>query len=211
VAGRAARRRQPAGEPLESRELLAAAIAGGLLSPEATVVAKAQAVLSGGAAAEFAAYQADLQRAEQSSRVTPAAFASLKSDAASLAQAIAAAPLTSQAVSQQLVQLQDILDQAFLDAGDRGSQWNRVSQELGAALYEVTLTTPLPSQVLTDIQTVARQAHVTAAERRRLLADENAIATALGPNVDTALGAPVPRNPVMVYYDGQVAQFVHRR
>jgi hypothetical protein len=52
---------------------------------------------------------------------------------------------------------------------------------------------------------------VTTAERQHLLADERAIAAALGPNVSTALGAPVPRDPVMVYYDGQVAQFVHRR
>jgi hypothetical protein len=176
------------------------------------VVDKAQAVISGGAAAELARYQADLQRAEQSSRVTPAAFAKLKSDAASLAQAIEYAPLTSQAVSQQLVELQDVMDQAFLDASDNGSAWNQVSQELGSALYGVTFTNiALPNQAFTDMQTVAKEARVRPAERKRLLADAHAIAAALGPNVDTALGGSVPRDPVVVYYDGQVAQFVHKR
>jgi hypothetical protein len=187
-------------------------ISGGLLSPAAAVVDRAQAAISGGAAAEFARYQADLQRAEQSSRVTPAAFANLKADAASLAQAIEYAPLTSQAVSQQLVELQDVMDQAFIDASADGSARNHVSQELGGALYGVTFTNmALPSQAISDMQTVARQAHVTASERRRLLADAKAIAAALGPDVDTALGGSVPRDPVVVYYDGQVAQFVHKR
>ncbi len=194
------------------RELLAAAISPGLLSPTAAVVDRAQAAISGGDPAEFARYQADLQRAEQSSRVTPAAFASLKSDAASLAQAIEDAPLTSQAVSEQLVQLQDVLDQAFIDGSDNGSAWNLVSQELGSAFYGVTFTnSALPSEALTDMQTVAKEARVTPAERRRLLADAKAVSAALGPNVDTTLGGSVPRDPVVVYYNGQVAQFVHKR
>jgi hypothetical protein len=194
------------------RELLAAAISPGLLSPTAAVVDKAEAVISGGAAAEFAKYQADLQRAEQSSRVTPAAFANLKSDATSLAQAIEYAPLSSQAVSQQLVELQDVMDQAFIDASDNGSAWNQVSEALGSALYGVTFTNPsLPNQAFTDMQTVAKEARVTPAERNHLLADEKAVSSALGPNVDTALGGTVPRDPVVVYYDGQVAQFVHKR
>lgn len=198
-------------EALESRELLAGAVSPGLLSPQAALVDKAQAVISGGAAAEFARFQADLQRAEQSSRVTPAAFANLKSDIATLAQDIEYAPLTSQAVSQQLVELQDVMDQAFIDASDNGSAWNQVSQQMGAALYGVTFTSNLPDQAFTDMQTVAREAHVTGVERKHILADEKAIAAALGPDVDSALGGSVPRDPVMVYYDGQVAQFVHRR
>ncbi len=213
LTGREGRgRKRPEWEALETRELLAAAISPGLLSPTAAVVDRAQSVISGGAAAEFAHYQADLQRAEQSSRVTRAAFASLKSDAASLAQAIEYSSLTSQAVNEQLVELQDVLDQAFLDASANGSAWNQVSQELGSALYGVTFTnTALPNQAFTDMQTVARQARVTAAERKRLLADAKAIVAAIGPDVDTALGGTVPRDPVVVYYDGQVAQFVHKR
>jgi hypothetical protein len=190
---------------------LSAAISGGYLSPTSAVVAKAQAVISGGAPAEFARYQADLQRAEASSRVTPAAFANLKADGTALAEAIQTAPLTSQAVTQDLVELQDILNQSFLDGAARGSQWNQVSQQMGQALYGVVFTTNLPNQTFTDMQTVARQAHVTAAERQRLLSDEQAIASALGPKVETALGGSVARDPLVVYYNGQVTQFVHKR
>jgi len=203
-------RTDPAWEVLEARALLTA-VTGGVLSPTAAVVTKAQAVISGGAASEFTRYQSDLQRAEASSRVTSAAFANLKADGASLAQAIETAPLTSQGASQDLVELQDVLDQAFLDASDKSAQWNQVSQQLGEALYGVTFTTDLPDQAFTDMQTVARQARVTAAERQRILADEKAIDTVLGPNVDTDLGGSVPRDPVVAYYDGQVTQFVHKR
>src|SRR5262245_36913411 len=96
--------RGPKCEALETRTVLSAAISGGFLSPTSAAVAKAQAVVSGGAAAEFSRYQSDLQRAEASSRVTPAAFASLKADASSLAAAIETAPLTSQAVTQDLIE-----------------------------------------------------------------------------------------------------------
>jgi hypothetical protein len=200
-------RRDPAWEVLEARALLAA-VSAGMLSPAADIVARAQAVISGGAAAELTRYQADLERAEASSRVTPAAFANLKADDTSLVESIEGAPLTSQAETQDLVALQDIMDQAFID---KSAPWNDVSQELGVALYGVTFTTNLPDQAFTDMQTAARQARVTAAERQKLLADEKAIDTALGPNVDTSLGGSVPRDPVVVYYDGQVAQFVHKR
>jgi hypothetical protein len=203
--------RGPGCEALEARTVLSAAISGGFLSPTSAAVAKAQTVVSGGAAAEFSRYQTDLQRAEASSRVTPAAFASLKADAASLAAAIETAPLTSEAVTQDLVELQDILDQTFLDGSDKGSQWNEVSQQMGQALYGVVFTTNLPNQVFTDMQTVAKEARVTGAERKRLLADAKAISAALGPNVDTGLGGSVPRDPVVAYYDGQVAQFVRKR
>jgi hypothetical protein len=191
--------------------VLSAAISGGFLSPTSAVVAKAQAVVTAGAAAEFSRYQADLQKAEASSRVTPAAFANLKADASSLEAAIETAPLTSQAVSQDLVALQDIMDQSFLEASNSSSQWNAVSQEMGQALYGVVFTTNLPNQAFADMRTVAKEARVTPAERKRLLNDEQAIATALGPNVQTALGGSVHRDPVVVYYDGQVTQFVHKR
>jgi hypothetical protein len=208
---RAQVRRGPGCESLEARTVLSAAISGGFLSPTSVAVARAQAVISGGASAGLSRYQADLQRAESSSRVTPSAFANLKSDAASLAGAIETAPLTSQAVAQDLVELQDILDQSFLDASNNGSQWNQVSSQLGQALYGVVFTTNLPDQAFTDMQTVAKEARVTAAEHKRLQGDEQAIATTLGPNVEPIQSESVPRDPLVVYYDGQVTQFVHKR
>ena len=205
-------RRDPAWEGLEPRALLAAALAGGFLTPASATVAKAQAVITGGAAAEFAKYQADLQHAEQSSRVTPAEFADLKADSASVAQDIEIAPLTSQADTQDLVMFQDLVHQSFLDASLKSSPWSQISSQLADALYGVSFPNSAPAnQVFTDMQTVARQVRVTPSERQRLLADEKAIDTALGPNVDTTLGDTVARDPVVVYFNGQVTQFVHRR
>lgn len=210
--GRGARAgRGPRCEALEGRAVLSGAVSAGMLSPTPALVARAQKAISGGAAAEFARYQADLQHAEAASRVTRAAFANLKADASALAQAIQTAPLTSQAVTQDLIQTQDLMDQALLDGSFKGSQWNAVSQQMGQALYGVVFTTNLPNEAFTDMQTVAREAHVTAAERQRLAVDEKAISTALGPNAGTVLGGDTPRNPTVVYYDGQVAQFVHKR
>jgi hypothetical protein len=211
ISGRA-RGRRMGYEALEGRTVMSAAITGGFLTPTAAAVAKAQAIISGGAAAaDFARYQADLQKAESTSRLTPAAFASLKSDASSLSAAIQTAPLTSQAENQDLVRLQDVMDQAFLDGSNNGSQWSTVSQQMGQALNGVIFTTNLPNQAYTDMQNVAKEAHVTQAERKRLQADEQAIAAAMGPNVDTALGGALPRDSLVVYYDGLVTQFVHKK
>ena len=108
---------------------------------------------------------------------------------------------------------QDLVDQSFLDASLKSSP---VEPDLVSnwpmRLYGVSFPNTAPAnQVFTDMQTVARQARVTPSERQRLLADEKAIDTALGPNVDTTLGDTVARDPVVVYFNGQVTQFVHRR
>lgn len=200
----------PRCEALEARAVLSGTVSAGLLSPTPALVARAQTAVSGGAAAEFARYQADLQHAEASSRVTSAAFANLKADASALVQAIETAPLTSQGETQDLIETQDIMDQAFLDGGLSSSQWSQVSQQMGEALYGVVFTTNLPNQAFSDMQTVAREAHVTTAERQRLTADEQAITTAMGPNAASIADAGVSRDPLVVYYDGQVAQFVHK-
>ena len=205
------RARAPRCEGLEARTVLSASLSGGFLTPSATAVSKAESVIQGGAAAEFAKYQADLQKAEAMSRLSASAFANLKSDASQLEAEINTAPLTSQAQDQDLVLLQDIMDQAFIDGSDNSSQWSTVSQEMGKALNGVVFTTNLPNQAYTDMQTVAQQAHISASMRAKLQKDEQAIIRALGPNVNTALGGSVPRDPVLVYFDAQVTQFVHRK
>jgi hypothetical protein len=211
-AGRRTRvRSSPSCEVLEARALLSKAIGGGFLTPTAGVVSKAQDVMSSAAATDLAKFQADLDRLEASSRVTAAAFNNLKSEGASLETDIEESPLDSQGESQDLVELQDILDQAFIDASLSGSQWNQVSQQLGEAVYGVTFTTNLANQAYTDMQTVAKEARVTGKERKQLVADEKAIDTALGPNADSVPGESTPRGPVEVYYDSQVTQFVHKR
>ena len=48
-------------------------------------------------------------------------------------------------------------------------------------------------------------------DRLAMVADEQAVTKALGPQVDTDLGGTSPRDPLVVYYNGQVNQFVHKR
>jgi hypothetical protein len=58
---------------------------------------------------------------------------------------------------------------------------------------------------------IAREAHVSLANYQKLTADEKAITAELGPSVDTNLGGAGPRNPLVVYFNGQVANFVQKR
>jgi hypothetical protein len=199
---------------MEGRQLLSTAastVQPGFLSPGGAEVAKAAAVISSGAGPEFQKYTSDLHRVEQSSRVAPAQFANLQNDAAQLVQWIQSSNLVPSAMTQQLAELQDVVDQSFIDASYRSSQWTQVQQQLFNALYDVPITTNLPQQTFTQMQLVAREAHVNAANRRQLVADEQAITAALGPKVDTNLGGAIPRDPLVVYYNGQVSEFIHKR
>ena len=205
-------RRDPACEVLEARALLSAAVSAGFLSPAAAVVAKAQAVISGGAAAEFARYQADLQQAEASSRVTPAAFANLKADDTSLVQAI-----------ERLRSPRRRSDPGSRRAPGRHRpgvprrERQQLPVEPGVA---ATGSGPLRGDLHDESprpglhrhadrgQAGARhagRAQAAASPTRRRSTPRS------GPNVDTTLGGSVPRDPVVVYYDGQVTQFVHKR
>jgi hypothetical protein len=210
---RTSARRRPQCEAMEARRLLSASSApsAAFLLPGSAEVARAQSIISGRAGPALQNYDSELQRLEKASRVTPAQFAALDSDAEQLAQAIDTSNLTSAAVTEQLDELQDTVDQSFLAAGDKGANWSQIQTQLDAALYGTTITTNLPGQTYAQIQLIAREAHVTLAEHKALVADAQAVTTALGPQVDTNLGGTAPRDPLVVYYNGQVNQFVHKR
>ncbi len=166
------------------------------LSPTADVVARAQAVISGRAAADVAKYQADLQQAEASSRVTPAAFANLKADDVSLVHGDRGRP---RSLAGGHPAARRTPGRPRPGVHRREQQWLRVEPGVAATGHS-PLRRDLHEQcpesgVHRHADRGARQAHVTAAERQRLVADEKAIDTALGPNVDTDPGrlrAPGP-------------------
>jgi hypothetical protein len=217
VRHRTPARLSPEFDALEARQLPsnAAAPLSGFLSPGAAEVATATSVVSSGAGPTFSKYASDLQKVEQSSRVTPAQFEGLQADGAALAQEIESSNLASVAVTQQLVELQDVLDQSFLATKIGNSGWTQLQQQLDNALYGVIITNPAQQvtaqQTLTQMQVVARAAHATAADHQELVADEKAVMAALGPNVDSNLGGATPRDPLVVYYNGQVTKFAHKR
>jgi hypothetical protein len=211
-------RKCPQCEAMEPRRLLstASAPAAGYLSPGTAEVAKAQSVMSSGASQAFQNYAADLQRLEQSSGVTPAQFKNLANDTAQLVQNIETAnesttPESPQELDQQYITIQNVVDQSFVAGSYGKTGWAQLQTELSAALNGVTFSTNLPQVTFVQMEKVARAAHVTRTENQQLVADEQALGNALGPHVDSDLGGTEPRDPVVVYYDGQVNQFAHKR
>ncbi len=214
---RTSTRRRPQCDELEPRRLLSksAAPSEGYLSPGAGEAAKAQSLMSSVAGPAFQKYAGDLQRLEQSSGVTPAQFAKLKNDVEQLAVDIDSSDEMSgtdaEDESQQFIMVQNAVDQAFVGTTYTKADWNALETEMANGLYNVTLTTNLPQQTMSEMRVIARAAHITAAESQQLTADQQALATALGAHATSTLGGSTPRNPVVVYYEGQLSQFVHKR
>ena len=221
----------PESECLEARLLLSSAAHvthADLLSPPAVEVANATAALESRAGQDFQKLSADLQRLEQASGVRPGQFALLEYDATTMDLAIkSSSELATKQSSLQLDALQNTLDQSFLAASNTGSGWHQLEQKVASDLSgvvvndvfnqaEVAATMPngvVSNQLVQDtydqMKVVAREAHVTRAEHDQIAADEQAIVRDLGPALDMNLGGAVPRDPLTVYLDSQVPNFVH--
>ena len=64
---------------------------------------------------------------------------------------------------------------------------------------------------MSQMEAVAREAHVSVSSHTLIASDKQAIAAGLGPSPNIDLGDAAPRDPLNVYVDGQVSSFVHRR
>ncbi len=199
-----------------------------LLVPPAAEVANATAALKSRAGQDFQKLAADFQSVEQNSKVRPGQFAVLEFDATTLDLAIkTSATLTTKQSSVQLDAMQSILDESFLSASDTRGGWDELEQKLAQNLSGVMVnyvlsqatvaaTTPngvvsnaLVQDTFSQMKLIAREADVTAAERQQIVTDEQAVIGDLGPSPDMSLGGALPRNPLTVYIDSQVANFVH--
>ena len=204
---------------MEARRLLSAASAvpaEGYLSPGAGEVAKAQSLMSSGAGQAFQTYAGELQRLEQSSGVTRAQFAKLVNDVQQLVVDIDSSAEMSgeedpEQETQQFIMVQDAVDQAFVAGSYTKAGWNQLETELADGLDGVTATTNLPQQTIDQMKVIAHAAHVTAAESQQLTTDQQALTTALGSHAESELGGSTLRSLVVVYYEGQLNQFVHDR
>jgi|GEM_PF-2042132 len=221
----------PQSECLEARLLLSSAAHvahADLLSPPAVEVANATAVLETRAGQDFQKLSADLQWLEQASGVRPGQFTLLESDVTTMDLAIkSSSELASKQSSLQLDALQNVLDQSFLAASNTGSGWNQLERKVSSDLYGVIVNDVLnqaevaaimPNGVISNqevqdtydqMKVIAREARVTRAEHDQIVADEEAIVQDLGPAPDMNLGGTVPRDPLTVYLDSQVPNFVH--
>ncbi|MGC8643290.1 MAG: hypothetical protein ACP5XB_25820 [Isosphaeraceae bacterium] len=222
----------PGSDLLEPRQLLSGArhaTHADLLPPPPVETASATAILQSQAGADFQKLAADLQNLEQASHVTPGQYATLEYDATTIDMAITTSGLPGRQAAIQLDAMQNVLDQSFLAGTYRGSGWSELESKVSANLHgvmvnyvltqaQVAATTPhgvisnsFVQQTFDQMKTIARQAHVTAAEHAQILADEQAVIKDLGPTPDTNLGGAAPRNPLTVWLDSQVPNFVHAR
>ncbi len=220
---RASARRYPQCEALESRRLLSKASAAaasslpaeGYLSPGTGEVAKAQSLMSSAVGPAFQAYESELQGLEQSSGVTRAQFNKLENDIQQLAVAIDSGAEMNETDPQdetkEFIMVQDAADQAFVAGSDSKSAWDQLENELANGLSNAEATPSLVQQTVNAMKAVARAAHVTAAQGQQLTADQQAINTALGAHSTSEFGGSIPRSLVVVYYEGQLNQFVRAR
>jgi len=221
----------PQSECLEARRLLSSARHvnhADLLAPPAVEVANATAVLESRAGQDFQKLAADLQQLEQASGVRPGQFAVLEYDATTMDLAIkSSSEITTKQASLQLDALQNTLDQSFLAASNRGGGWDqleaKVSSDISGVvvndfLSQAQVAATMPNGVISNQQIqntydqmklIAREARVTRAAHDQIVTDEQAILQDLGPAPNMNLGGAAPRNPLTVYLDSQVSNFVH--
>ena len=222
---------RPEAQCLEGRLLLSRAAHvthADLLAPPTVEVVNATAALESRAGQDFQKLSSDFQRLEQASGVRPGQFAVLEYDATTLDLAIkSSSALTSKQASLQLNALQNTLDQSLLAASNTRSGWDQLEQKVSSDLYgvivndvldqaEVAATMPngvVSNQLVQDtysqMQLIAREAHVTRLEHDQIVADEQAVIQDLGPAPNMYLGGALPRDPLTVYLDSQVPSFVH--
>jgi hypothetical protein len=209
-------------EALDSRQLLSTVVpaATALSMPPAAVVTKAGTILESIAPKAFAQFQTAMARAEQQSHVNAADVSALAQDEAVVNQDIESAGASG------LNDVQDWVDNAFTYGSDgiRDVRRNLVPlSEVSKKLDRILDSAPAVfdasgsdgsispiDQLIDQIKVVAKQARVTPAVQSALNRSYTDLNRALGPHPYISLGpgASNVRDPLVVYYDAQVNNFV---
>ncbi len=206
---------------MEARLLLSRASAAsslpneGYLSPGTGEVAKAQELMSSLAGPAFQTYASELQSLAQSSGVTRAQFNRLANDVQQLVVDIDSAAEMNDTdpdtETEEFIMVQDAVDQAFVAGSDSKSGWDQLESELANGLSDAEVSLTTVNQTVNAMKTIARSAHVTAAQGQQLMADQQALNGALGSHDESDFGGDIPRSLVTVYYEGQLNRFAHTR
>ena len=195
-------------EALDCRQLLSGAAAV-LPVPPATAVTNAAAILQSLDPKVFARLQSALARAESHSHVSQNQASLLATDEAALDDLVQSAGLDSDATASDQNHVQDAVDEAFHPTLDRPETWSKDESTLEQYLADVPGSAPLVSQTIAQVHVVAREARVSGSLQRALSSDEQILTAKLGPNPNADLGpGAVDRDPLEVYYDGQVNNFI---
>ena len=200
----------PACEPLDSRQLLSTVPTVALSLPPASAVANAAADLNALDPTTFAQLQSDLARAEAHSQVTPAQASKLAGDEAALDQDIQSAGLDANTTASDMNRVQNVVDESFLAATYRAKTWAGRRQTLEQYVPAEPGSSQLISQTMAQMHVVARAARVTGQFHEAIYSDDQVLSDDLGPNPNTDLGpGETDRDPLEVYHDGQVDNFIH--
>ena len=205
-------KRNPECELLDSRQpfstLLAAAPAV-LSGPLPAAVANATAILNAADPATFSKFESALARAEAHSHVTQFQASKLAQDEAAINQVIDSAGLDPDTTSTDLNQVQNDVDNAFLEHSLPASLWAQKQQKLDQDVPVGTGSSQLIGQTIAQMKVVARSAGVNLPSNAAIGQNWAALANDLGPNPDTDLGpGAADRDPLDVYYDGQINKFI---
>jgi hypothetical protein len=226
--GQGSRRRRQAKlsvgcEALDGRQLLSTVVpaATEFSMPPPAVVTNAASILERDAPRAFTQFQAAMAQAEQQSHVIPADVTALAQDEAVVDQDLEAAGASG------LNNVQDWVDNAFTygSGGIRDVRRNlvpltQISQKIhksveGApAVFDVSRSdgsiSPI-NQLIVQIKVVSKEAKLTTAVQSALNRSYTALNMALGPHPYISLGpgANNVRDPLVVYYDAHVNNFIH--
>jgi hypothetical protein len=219
-------KRKPACEALDNRQLLstAAPVATEFSMPSAALVTNATTILESLAPKTFAQFQTAMAQAEQDSHVNQADVSALAQDEATVDQDIESASITPYQNGNDLNIVQDWADYALtygsvgFHVGPKLYPISAVSQRLDRVLANVpavfhasgpdTSISPI-DQLIDQIKVVAKQARLTPAVQSALNRSYNSLNHDLGPDANTMPGpGGTMRDPLIVYYDAQVNDFV---
>jgi hypothetical protein len=210
--GRRSTNVNPGLEALDGRRLLSTVIPGAiavLSVPPATAVANAAVILNNLDPTNFGRLQSDLARAEGHSHVSQAQVGKLAGDETALDGLVESAGLDASATVGDMNHVQDAVDEAFHPTLDRAETWAKDERTLEDYLADVPGSTPLIKLAINEVHIVARAARVSGPIQRVLSGEEQILTAELGPNPDSDLGpGAVDRDPLEVYYNGQVGNFV---
>jgi hypothetical protein len=176
-----------------------------LPTPPAAEVANAEAVLATKAGRDFTDYAAVLANNQRFSRVTPAQFDAVANDKAAIDAAIEASSLDAAQQQHTINLASDHVDAAFTDGN-----LPRLDNELMASLSGVSVSHRILQRTFAAMRVIDRAARsrvpvpLQHAESR----DDQAVSSDLGPSPDADTWPGSLRDPLVVYNNGQVGDFV---
>jgi hypothetical protein len=196
-------------ESLEGRQLMATAAESTTLavfSPPATAVSNAAEILNAANPRVFARFERALSAAERHSHLSESDAGILAQDESQIDLAIRSSSLTADNAQSTVNYVQDVIDFALVDNRRELAQ-SRAA--LDQYLSNVSAALPLVAPTISQMEIVAKMAHISPSLRNALEVDDRILTGDLGSNINTDLGpGATDRDPFAVYYDGQAVNFV---